>query len=141
MHKTVSVRVALPIRGFLNEKDADRLVKTLAAVPGVVSARADFFREAVYLIYDPLRLDLFDIEMAVNLAGFCLPTTELTLAVRGMVRVDQAPDIERSLEHLPGVLLAAVDPARRSARVQYVPEVVTLPQMQQAALQVGVQIG
>jgi len=141
MHKPTSLQLSLPIHGFLEETDADRLVGALSRLPGVSSAQGDYFHEQVKLVYDPNRLDLFDIEMAVNGAGYCLPTTELTLDVSGVIRVEQAPDIERSLELLPGVLLAAVDPARRSARVQYVAEIVTLSQMQHAALQMGIRIG
>ncbi len=116
------------------------LARELAACPGIVRATVDFLAEQAAITYDPSRVDLFDIEMVINMAGFCLPTEELTLDVRGMVCEQSGEEVVRVLENLPGVVVAAFDVGKSTARVQYVPEVIAFAEMQRAVQPLGVEL-
>ena len=75
-------------------------------------------------------MDLLDIQNAVKAAGYSIPSQEVTLRVLGMSCVSCLAHVEGALQSLPGVLEASVNLSKGKAQVQYIPDLVTVTQME-----------
>lgn len=87
--------------------------------------------------YDPTVIDIIDLRNTITEAGFSVPTEEIILKVSGMSCVSCLAHVEGALQDLPGVINAAVNLSQGTALVQYIAEVVTIPQMEQAVRDAG----
>lgn len=128
--------VKLPVTGMLSQADADRLEIELYKISGILQVQIDWAEERARVLYDPAQVDLFDIEIAINQVGLCLPNAEISipfeeLGIRGL-----PADFEERLERIPGILLATDSVSKSLVRVQYIPEVISVDQVRQAIIEV-----
>jgi Cu+-exporting ATPase len=112
----------------------ERAIKELPGVSNVVVSLAT---NKATLHYDPAQVGLADVRRVVDHAGYLVPADEVTLDVRGMTCASCVAHVEGTLQGLLGVVGATVNLGMGTARVQYVPDLVTAGQMKRAVHEVG----
>jgi P-type Cu+ transporter len=120
--------------------------KTLARMPGVLSANVNLALERLTVLYDPASIDEVGIAAAVKAAGYeatplgdggpaATPPSDgttsakVTLGITGMTCSSCQAVIERTLAKLPGVSGAAVNLAAETATVTFDPGVVSVDEL------------
>jgi Cu+-exporting ATPase len=109
----------------------------LRELPGVSSAVVNLATNNAAIAYDPSGLTVQDMRRAVEDVGYSVPEAEQTLDVRGMTCASCVAHVEGALKELPGVTAATVNLGLATARVRYVPGLVTTSQMKRAVREVG----
>lgn len=89
------------------------------------------------LSYNPAVIDMIDLRNAITEAGYSVPTQKTILKVTGMSCVSCVAHVEGALQDLPGVINAVVNLSQGKTQVQYIPEVVTITQMEHAVRDAG----
>jgi P-type Cu+ transporter len=120
--------------------------KTLARMPGVVSANVNLASERLTVTYDPAQIDEPGIVAAVKAAGYeatplgAAPSSataagadsgsaKVTLGITGMTCSSCQAVIEKTLAKLPGVSEAVVNLAAENATVTFNPGVVSVDEL------------
>ena len=127
----------LPISGMTCASCVSHVEGALKDIPGVSQVVVNLGTNKASLVYDPLRARLTDIKRAVEEVGYDIPTSEITLDVRGMTCASCADHVESALKELTGVQEAVVNLGLATARVVYIPGVVTTSAMKRAVRDVG----
>ncbi len=117
-HSDLGASIRLPVQGMRCAGCASRLDRTLVAIDGVTTAGVNFATDSAEITYNPAQTDLAAIAAAVIGAGFTVPSTDLTLDVRGMTCVGCARRVANALRAVPGVIEADVNPATDSATLR-----------------------
>lgn len=136
-HPVQQQEFILPIHGMTSRNSADQIAKALEGIPGVSNVVIDLKNNQASLHYDPDIFDLVDVQTAVLDAGCSIPTRDVVLEIGGMTCVSCLAHVEGTLQSLPGVMEAAVSLRQGSARVKYIPEVLTPSRMCSAVLDAG----
>ena len=135
---TVSIQpLTLPIQGMTCASCVAHVERALTGVPGVSSVVVNLGMGKANLTYDPKRARIPALAAAVADAGYTVPTTDVTLDVRGMTCASCVAHVERALTDLDGVLGAVVNLGLGTARVTIIPGIVTIGAMKQAVRDVG----
>jgi len=136
MAKIVS-EITLPINGMTCASCVSHVEGALKNLPGVSNVTVNLATNKANLSYDPQRVKLDDMRRAVEDVGYAIPTAELTLDVRGMTCASCVDHVEGALKELRGVQEAVVNLGLNTARVVYVPGVVSTSAMKRAVREVG----
>lgn len=136
MTETLS-ELTLPISGMTCASCVSHVEGALKELPGVSNVTVNLATNKANLSYDPQRLKLDVMRRAVEDVGYAIPTAELTLDVRGMTCASCVDHVEGALKELHGVQEAVVNLGLNTARVVYIPGVVSTSQMKRAVREVG----
>jgi Cu+-exporting ATPase len=109
----------------------------LKEIPGVSQVVVNLGTNKASLVYDSQRVKFADMRRAVEDVGYNIPTAELTLDVRGMTCASCVAHVEGALKELTGIQDAVVNLGLGTARVSYIPGVVTSSTMKHAVRDVG----
>jgi len=144
MTETLS-ELTLPISGMTCASCVSHVEGALKELPGVSNVTVNLATNKANLSYDPKRVKLDEMLVAVKDVGYAITTAELTLDVRGMT-LRQAQDdacascvdhVEGAFKELRGVQEAVVNLGLGTARVVYIPGVVSTSSMKRAVREVG----
>ena len=144
MTETLS-ELTLPISGMTCASCVSHVEGALKELPGVSNVTVNLATNKANLSYDPKRVKLDEMLVAVKDIGYAITTAELTLDVRGMT-LRQAQDdacascvdhVEGAFKELRGVQEAVVNLGLGTARVVYIPGVVSTSSMKRAVREVG----
>lgn len=133
----LSINLLLPIRGMTCAHCAAHVESALKQLPGVSDVTVDLGANLASLRYDPRVVDMLDFQNTVKAAGYSIPSQEVALWVFGMSCVSCLAHVEGALQNLPGVLEASVSLSKGKAQVQYIPDLVTVAQMEAAVKAAG----
>ncbi len=136
MTKTIS-ELTLPINGMTCASCVSHVEEALKELPGTSNVVVNLATNKANLSYDPQRVKLDDMRRAVEDVGYAVPTAELTLDVRGMTSASCVDHVESALKELRGVQDAVVNLGLNTARVTYIPGVVSASSMKRAVREVG----
>jgi len=137
MSDTLATELALPVSGMMCASCVSHVEGALKQLPGVSNVVVSLGTNKASLVYDPAQVGLADMRRAVADVGYDVPTAELTLDVRGMTCASCVDHVERALKELPGVTDTVVSLDMNTARVTYIPGVVTASQMKRAVREAG----
>lgn len=137
MDKSSVTELSLPIIGMTCASCVYHVEKALQELPGVSSIVVNLATGKANVTYDPQVVGLPDFQRAVDGAGYAVAIAELTLDVRGMTCSGCVDHVEKSLKELPGIQDAVVNLGLGTARVQYIPGLVSTSQMKRAVRDVG----
>src|SRR4030066_274486 len=129
--------LSLPISGMTCASCVSHVEGALKELPGVREVVVNLATSKATLNYDPQKVKLADMQRAVEDVGYAVPTSELTLDVRGMTCASCVAHVEGALKELSGVQEAVVNLGLGAARVTYIPGVVTASVMKRAVREVG----
>jgi len=129
--------LALPISGMSCASCVAHVEGALRGLPSVSEVVVNLGTNKASLKYDPAVVTLADMRKAVDDVGYGVATAELTLEVRGMTCSSCVSHVEGALLGLEGVSAAVVNLDAATARVTYVPGVVTPRRMRKAVSDVG----
>ena len=132
-----STEISLPILGMNCTGCASNVERAIGKLPGVSAVKVDLKANAANVTYDPLIVDLVEFQYAITQIGYEIPSEEITLTIEGMSCVSCSSHVGSALSDLTGVLQATVNLDKATAKVTYVPQLVTLDQMEQAVARAG----
>ena len=136
MTKTIS-EITLPINGMTCASCVSHVEDALKELPGTSNVVVNLATNKANLSYDPQRVNLADMWRAVDDVGYAIATAEQTLDVRGMTCASCVDHVESALKELRGVQDAVVNLGLNTARVTYIPGVVSTSSMKRAVREVG----
>ena len=136
MTETLS-ELTLPISGMTCASCVSHVEGALKELPGVSNVTVNLATNKANLSYDPQRVNLADMWRAVDGVGYAVATAELTFDVSGMTCASCVDHVEGALKELRGVQNAVVNLGLNTARVTYVPGVVSTSSMKRAVREVG----
>jgi Cu+-exporting ATPase len=129
--------ISLPVKGMACSNCVSHVEKALNALSGVSNVVVHLDTNQASVSYDPTVIDIIDLQNAITVAGYSVPTQEIILKVSGMSCVSCLAHVEGTLQDLPGVINAAVSLSQGTALVQHIAEVVTIIQMEHAIRDAG----
>lgn len=129
--------LSLPISGMTCASCVSHVESALKELPGVGAVVVNLATNKASLNYDPQKVTLADMQRAVEDVGYAVPTSELTLDIRGMTCGSCVAHVEEALKELDGVQEAIVNLGLGTARVTYIPGVVSTLGMKRAVRDVG----
>ena len=129
--------LTLPISGMTCASCVSHVEEALKELQGVSNVVVNLATNKANLSYDPQRVKLDDMRRAVTDVGYAITTAELTLDVRGMTCASCVGHVEGALKELRGVQEAVVNLGLNTARVVYIPGVVSTSTMKRAVREVG----
>ena len=137
--------LTLPISGMTCASCVSHVEGALKELPGVSNVAVNLATNKANLSYDPQRVNLTDMWRAVEDVGYAVLTAELTLDVSGMTLRQAQGDacascvdhVEGALKELRGIQDAVVNLGLNTARVTYIPGVVSISSMKRAVREVG----
>jgi len=118
---------------------AGRIERALSKVPGIEDARVNLAVETATVVYHPELVNTERIFDIIKETGYHPVTGRAELKLSGISCAACAARIEKTLEKLPGVVMAAVNLATEKAVVEYNPAEVGVPQMKAAVAGAGYQ--
>ena len=136
MTETLS-ELTLPISGMTCASCVSHVEGALKELPGTSNVVVNLATNKATLSYNPQRVKLDDMRRAVEDVGYAVTNAELTLDVRGMTCASCVDHVEGALKELSGVQEAVVNLGLGTARVVYVPGVVSTSAMKRAVRDVG----
>ncbi|NQK68613.1 copper-translocating P-type ATPase [Streptococcus suis] len=113
--------------------------KAVGKVAGVSKATVNLATEKVTVEYDEQEVEMKDLQMAVEKAGYELenPYQSQTLAIEGMTCATCALTVEKALNKLDGIQNASVNLATEKATIQYDPAHLSLSDIETAVEKAG----
>ena len=129
--------LTLPISGMTCASCVSHVEGALKELPGTSNVVVNLATNKATLSYNPQRVKLDDMRRAVEDVGYAVTSAELTLDVRGMTCASCVDHVEGALKELSGVQEAVVNLGLGTARVIYIPDVVSTSSMKRAVRDVG----
>ncbi len=133
-------RLEIPVTGMTCAACASRIQKGLTKAEGVRDAGVNFATERATVEYDPATATAASLVEAVRSSGYGARLEETELQVSGLEMAATGEGVERELKALSGVLNAEVNIATGSARVVFIPEVVTADDFERAVKSAGYEL-
>ncbi|HLF28357.1 MAG TPA: heavy metal translocating P-type ATPase [Anaerolineae bacterium] len=131
--------LTLPVSGMTCASCVSHVETALKEVPGVASVVVNLGTERATVQFVNGGVPIEQLVTAVRDVGYDVPVETTTLVVSGMTCASCVGHVEGALKELPGVAEAIVNLGLGSAKVTYIPGVVTLSQMKRAVREVGYQ--
>ncbi len=135
-----SKQLILPITGMYCANCVSTIERNLKKVAGVESAVVNLASERALVNYDPAVAGLGQMVARVEHAGYGIATGEANLVLKRLADQSDAGRLEKLLQKLEGVLKAQVSLPTDSARVTYVPTIVTQLEIKHAVSRAGFEI-
>lgn len=130
-------QITLPIVGMTCASCVTHVEGALNNLSGVETAIVNLGAAKANVAYNPERVSPTQIFAAVADVGYEVGTAQTILNVTGMTCASCVAHVEGALDELDGVTKATVNLALNTARVEYVPTLVTVAQMKRAVSAVG----
>ncbi|MDF2719628.1 MAG: copper-translocating P-type ATPase, partial [Paenibacillus sp.] len=137
MESAKTEQTTLQITGMTCAACANRIEKGLNKLEGVSQANVNFTIEQASVSFDPSKVDIERLERRIEDLGYGTVKQTVELQIGGMTCAACAARIEKGLSKLPGVQKANVNFALETARVEYSPTGVTVPEMIDKVKQLG----
>ncbi|NMC09475.1 MAG: copper-translocating P-type ATPase [Methanothrix sp.] len=132
-------RAELKVIGMACAACSAAIEKALMGLEGVVQAEVNLGTEMATVEYDPEKLKLADLEMAISNAGYGVVDEKVVLKIGGMACAMCVNALETGLKKLDGVVDARVNLAAEKAYVSYNPRMVSLEDLKAAVADTGYQ--
>ena len=129
--------LSLPVQGMTCASCVSHVEGALKELDGISDVVVNLATNKASLTYDPARVTMADMTRAVDDVGYGVPSAELTFDVRGMTCASCVSHVEEALKELDGVTGAVVNLGLNTARVTYIPGVVSVSAMKRAVRDVG----
>lgn len=129
-------QATLQITGMTCAACANRIEKGLSKLEGVSQANVNFALEQASVQFDPAKVDMSRLEQKIKDLGYGTVKEAIDFDIMGMTCAACATRIEKGLNKMEGVK-ATVNLALETARVEYLPSMVTTADMIKKVEQLG----
>jgi Cu+-exporting ATPase len=129
--------LTVPVEGMTCASCVSHVEGALMQLPGVSDVAVNLATGKASLVIEGDRTGLAEVRQAISDVGYGVPEAEVTLDVRGMTCASCVAHVEGALKELRGVEGASVNLGLGTARVRYIPGVVTMGQMRRAVRDAG----
>src|SRR6266540_1670363 len=133
----VLVDMTLPISGMSCASCVSHVEGALKELSSVSNVVVNLATNKANLSYDPQLVKVDDMRRALEDVGYAIVVSELTLDVRGMTCASCVAHVEGALKELDGVTSAIVNLGLGTAKVMYIPGLVSISAMKRAVHEVG----
>ncbi|NIS50670.1 MAG: heavy metal translocating P-type ATPase, partial [Phycisphaerae bacterium] len=130
-------KLDLTISGMSCASCVTRIEKGLSKVPGVVGAKVNFAAEKAIIEYDSIEAHPSDLVRTVKELGYEARTKKVILPVLGMSCASCVDRVQSALNATPGVIEATVNFATEKASIEYIPNLVKIPELATATAAIG----
>jgi len=134
---TRQYQLTLPVEGMTCASCVRTIEGTLSNLSGVEKVTVNLAGGKVNVVYEPARLGVAQLIQAISDVGYEVGLDEVTLHVTGMTCASCVNHVETALRELEGVQNAVVNLGLETARVTYIPGLVSVGQMKRAIRDVG----
>ncbi len=125
-------RIELPVSGLMLREDSARLDAALRAVEGVGEVKVNRSAGKLEVRYDAEKVKIAQLVSVVRSAGVEIGGAKVRIGIEGLRCAACVRFIEEELKSIEGVLSATVNIATQEASVDYLPQKVTLAQLNAA---------
>ncbi len=132
---TISKHIELPIEGMTCTACAGRIEKNLSRLPGV-EATVNFANEKAHITFNENQINVDTLIKVIEKAGFHIAPRSVQLQLHKMTCAACANHIEKALNKIPHVS-AMVNVATETARINFIPGLVTIDQLIDAVINAG----
>jgi P-type Cu+ transporter len=136
MTKTL-LELVLPVSGMSCASCVSHVEGALKELEGIANVVVNLATNKTNLSYDPQLVKIDDMRRVVEDVGYAITAAELTLDVQGMTCASCVSHVEGALNELDGVTAATVNLGLGTAKVTYIPGVVSVSAMKKAVQDVG----
>jgi len=130
----------LPVEPLSNAQDPQVLERSLQALKNVNKVHFNSIRQNIHLTYDATQLTLAELIEVISKGGYEVGKAELRTRIQGMHCASCVNQIEETLQAVPGVIEANVNPATDLAQVSYLPGTADFMAIKKAVETSGYQI-
>jgi Cu+-exporting ATPase len=130
-------QVILPITGMTCANCVATIERNLKKEAGVQASNVNLSNERATIEYDPAVASLDGIIKRIEKAGYGIAEGELELNIQGLSDSADASRLEKKLTGLNGIMEARVNIASETARVKFIPTILTRVEIQQAVQSAG----
>ncbi|WP_308639599.1 heavy metal translocating P-type ATPase [Paenibacillus silvisoli] len=139
MERTEQQQTTIQIAGMTCAACANRIEKGLQKLEGVEQANVNFALEKASVSYDPMKVNVSEMEQKIEDLGYGISKDEVDLQLMGMTCAACASRIEKGLRKLAGVRSATVNFAAETAHVVFNANDVSVTDMIKKIDQLGYQ--
>jgi len=129
--------ITLPISGMTCASCVSHVETALKEVPGVARITVNLATEKAIVQLADANVPISRLVTAVQDVGYDVPTDTTTLTIKGMTCASCVDHVETALKELRGVNDTVVNLGLGTARITFIPGVVTIGQMKHAVSEVG----
>ncbi|CAG0987104.1 MAG: heavy metal translocating P-type ATPase [Candidatus Methanoperedens sp.] len=130
-------KTTLKLTGMTCASCAQNIEKVLNKIEGVKKATVNFSVEKATIEYDSGKVNPAAFENAITGIGYGVAKTEITLKIMGMHCATCALNIETALKKTSGITFANVSFPLEQAKINYDPEIVSVPEIKKVIENVG----
>jgi P-type Cu+ transporter len=134
---TESQQVILPITGMTCANCVATIERNLKKEAGVQSSVVNLSNERATIEYNPVVVSIPSLVNRIERAGYGIATGEADFVLQGLGESADAARLEKKLSQLSGILEVRVYIATETARVKYIPTVVSQLEIRQAVEAAG----
>jgi Cu2+-exporting ATPase len=137
LRKKEPARTEIPLEGPLSSSDVEHVQQAFRGKPGIreIGVRTQNGHVFLSILHDDL--PFANLIEPVEAAGYRVLSEKLTLNVQGMTCAGCAASVESMLRAQPGIKTANVNFAAKTVWVNFLPSLVTVPQMQEVIRSIG----
>ena len=125
-------RISIPVTGMSCAACAQRVEKSLVKMAGVSETSVNYATGKATVEYDPNAVVPEQLIESIKGAGYGAEVREASLGVSGMTCASCVGRVEKALKKVPGVLDVSVNMATEKARVEYLPGVAEMRDLERA---------
>jgi len=133
-------RIDLPIRGMSCASCAARIEKGLNAIRGVEQATVNFAAEKATVIFHPDQTHISHLIEEVRNLGYDAKSEKMIVPIQGMSCASCVNKVEKAIRSLQGVIQASVNLATEKASIEYIPEMLSLRDIQRVVQDAGYRV-
>lgn len=130
-------QVILPITGMTCANCSATIERNLKRLDGVQEAAVNLSSERATVEFDPSQLNLGEIVARVRKAGYDVAEGEADLVIRRLSDSNDAARLEKALNKLEGVQDARVNFTTESARIRYIPTLISQADLRRSVAGAG----
>ncbi len=123
-------QVILPVTGMTCANCVATIERNLKKEAGVQASNVNLSNERAMVDYDPEVASIETIIKRIERAGYGIAEGELDLHIRGLSDSADADRLSKRLTGMTGILAASVNIASETARVRYIPTILTRVEIQ-----------
>lgn len=130
-------QVILPITGMTCANCVATIERNVKKLPGIESAAVNLASERATIAFDPGQLSLDEIVSKIDKAGYGIASGEMDLKFKRLGDSADANRLEKALLKVEGVQAVQTNLASDSAKVNYIPTLVTQQDIQKTVVSAG----